>query len=144
MNEICQSCLSLFFDGCRPRVFLFSCSLFVLHAWCSGSVRVVCCAWCAVSVWLCTRHFCPLCSRFPPVCFQVVSCWIWCIATSESYQDRLCQSAAKCDKHCELFGQRFFFIPHESESHRESHSICTRDFFFWWLFNHLHVMFFKW
>ena len=39
----------------------------------------------------------------------------------------LCQSAAKCDKHCELFGQRFFFIRHESESHRESHSICTRD-----------------
>ena len=35
--------------------------------------------------------------------------------------------AAKCDKHCELVGQ--FFIPHESESHRESHSICTRGHF---------------
>ena len=37
--------------------------------------------------------------------------------------DRLCQSAAKCDKHCELVGQRFFFILRESESQRESHSV---------------------
>ena len=95
--------------------FVFS--LFVLHAWCSGSVRVDCCAWCAVSVCWCTRHVCLLCSRLIPICFQIVSCWAWCIATSESWQDRFCRSAAKCDKHRELVGQRLFFIPHESESH---------------------------
>ena len=47
--------------------------------------------------------------------------------TSESSRNRLCLSAVKCDQHCELFGQRFLLIRHESESHRESHSICTRE-----------------
>ena len=52
-------------DAVRESSFCCS-SLFLLHAWCSGSVRVDCCEWCAVSVCWCTRHVCPLCSRLRP------------------------------------------------------------------------------
>ena len=48
MNGICQGRLSLFVDGCRPQVFVVVFPCFVRHAWCSESVRVDWCAWCAV------------------------------------------------------------------------------------------------
>ena len=50
MNGICRGCLYLFADGCRSASLRCCFSLFARHAWCSESVRVDCCAWCAVLV----------------------------------------------------------------------------------------------
>ena len=55
-------------------------SLFVPHAWCSGSVRVDCCAWCAILVCLLV-HDTRICNKAQT------------------------QSAAECDAHCELLDQ---------------------------------------
>ena len=53
------------------------------------------------------------------------------LKTPVSWQGRWCRSAAKCDTFSELADQKFIFVHHESESHRESHPICTRDNCIW-------------
>ena len=61
-------------------------------------------------------------------CLQVV-CLLsasWADLSEISRYRHRC-GAAQCDKHRELVNQWFFFIPHESESHRESYFIRTRD-----------------
>ena len=84
INGICQGCLSLFADGCRPQVFVvvFPCLCYTRDVGNLSELIVVRNA--QSPVCCCTRHICPLCSRLVSVCFRVVLCWALCIATSES------------------------------------------------------------
>ena len=80
--------------------------LFVLHAWCSGSVGV---DWCAIYVCLLvqgTRISIKAHTQIR-VCFQPSLSYLFrpqhvVLNTSVSWQDRLWQIAAECDTHCEL------------------------------------------
>ena len=115
--------LSLFADGCRPRVFPWLVSLFFFRVGehrCSGEiswVKHVCCACFMIFFFFFHLNAC-----FHVVCLFSAS---WADLSGTSRYRHRCR-AAKCDKHREIVGQRFFFIPHESESHRESHSILAR------------------
>ena len=70
MNDICQGCLSLFADGCLPRVFLCCFSPCLCYTRDVADLSELTVARDAQSPFVCARDT----SGLVPVCFQVVSC----------------------------------------------------------------------
>ena len=115
-------------------------SQFVLHAWCSGSVRVDCCAQCAILVCLLV-HDTRICIKAQT---QIRVCSQLCLSdpslSSSCRAEHICVLTGQIVTECSGVWYALWIAgsvnsSHESESHRESEFISTR--------HHLHYILLK-